>query len=265
MKKNNVLLICVVLMMAVGMSSCSSDDDVNSLLLNEWILVSYGNETNEVVKEANGYYYSITFLSDGTYSGRAYGNRMNGKYECNGQNIKFFDGMITQVYNEGSDPDKFFLEHGRDINFYTVTDKELRLYYSKDDYFKFRINSADKNNDDSNFTFDNYREDIIGTWQLVCSSGGWTPRVNYEPGEITLTFKGNGEVEVVNKRENSGTFPSGTYDYSFVTIERSIFTGEPETVMLLDLGYYSFNYEDGLLHLSEQAYDGGGFTIKKIG
>ena len=35
----------------------------------------------EVLKEAKGYYYLITFHSDGTYSGKAYGNEMVGTYE----------------------------------------------------------------------------------------------------------------------------------------------------------------------------------------
>ena len=38
------------------------------------------------------YFYSITFHSDGTYSGRAYGNEMGGNYVYNGNGIKNIDG-----------------------------------------------------------------------------------------------------------------------------------------------------------------------------
>ena len=122
------------------LSGCSSDDDdVNSALCKTWLLVSYGNESNEVLKEANGYYYIMTFQSDWTYTGRVYGNELYGKYTCKGKTIKIEPGVITQKDVDGSDPDKFFLYHLSDVYTYTVTDKELRLYYSEDQYFKFRV------------------------------------------------------------------------------------------------------------------------------
>ena len=138
MKKSFLLWMGVVLMMVVGMSSCSSDDEDNNLY-NTWILVSYGNESNEVLKEAKGYYYLITFHPDGTYSGQAYGNKMGGKYACIGHMIRIIDGDVTQRGVEGADPDRFFFTHLREIYTYKISTSELRLYYSKDEYFKFRI------------------------------------------------------------------------------------------------------------------------------
>ena len=119
--------------------ACSSDDEPLSSLYNQWVLVSYVNETGEVIKEAKGYNYLIAFHPDGTYSGRAYGNEMGGGYKCKGKEIQISHPDITQLYVEGSDPDQFFLEHLADIYTYTITDTELRLYYAKDQYFKFRI------------------------------------------------------------------------------------------------------------------------------
>ena len=59
---------------------CSSDGEgPDTSLVNTWVLVSYVNETGEVLKEANGYYYGITFGPNGYYSGRAYGNELGGK------------------------------------------------------------------------------------------------------------------------------------------------------------------------------------------
>ena len=42
MKKNNVLWICVVLMMAFGISSCSSDDDDDNPIVGTWELKTLG-------------------------------------------------------------------------------------------------------------------------------------------------------------------------------------------------------------------------------
>ena len=141
MKK--VLFILGVLLSLGLFCGCSnSDDTTDSVLYNQWVLVSYGNESNEVLKEANGYYYMITFHRDGTYSGIAYGNKMEGTYKCIWDSFKFIDGIITQLYVEGADPDRFFLKHLYDIYTYKITDTELRLYYSEDQYFKFRISNA---------------------------------------------------------------------------------------------------------------------------
>ena len=122
------------------MTGCSSDDDnVNSALCKTWLLVSYGNESNEVLKEAEGYYYKLSFHPDWTLSGLAYGNRMYGYYSWKDNEIQISRIMMELKYVIGSDPDKFFRQHLRDVYSYTVTDTELRLYYSEDQYFKFRV------------------------------------------------------------------------------------------------------------------------------
>ena len=143
--KRLLILPISLLLIAFGtlaVTACSSEDDdvnINPLLLNTWVMVSYGNESNEVIKEANGYFYIITFKSDGTYSGSAYMNEMNGDYKCNDYEIRISNPNITKVQFEGSDRDQFFLTHIRDVNSYTVTNTELRLYYMQNQYFKFRI------------------------------------------------------------------------------------------------------------------------------
>lgn len=151
-----VLFILGVLLPLGMFSACSSDDDTTDSiegpivntdkespfsLYNQWVLVSYGNESNEVLKEAKGYYYLISFHSDGTYSGKAYKNEMGGEYTCKEKMIKISHPSITKMFWEGADPDQFFLEHFSDVYTYTITDTELRLYYSEDQYFKFRIKS----------------------------------------------------------------------------------------------------------------------------
>lgn len=134
------VLVMMSMLLSLGLFfACSSDDDSFTTLYNNWVLVSYVNETGEVLKEAKGYYYLITFHPDGTYSGKAYGNEMGGKYKLNGKKIQINPGDITKMAVEGSDPDRFFLEHLADVYTYALTDTELWLYYSKDQYFKFRI------------------------------------------------------------------------------------------------------------------------------
>ena len=132
------LYILMSAMLITISAGCSNDEEVQSLS-NTWILVSYVNETGEVQKEAKGYNYQVTFNSDGTYSGFAYGNKMSGRYACVGNRIEIIDGNITQMDVEDADPDKFFLEHWSNAYTYTITDSELRLYYSEGQHFKFRI------------------------------------------------------------------------------------------------------------------------------
>lgn len=64
---------------------------------------------------------------------------MRWEESLNGKEIRINRVNITKFKWEGSDPDQFFLEHLTDVYTYTITDVELRLYYSKDQYFKFRI------------------------------------------------------------------------------------------------------------------------------
>ena len=151
--KKKLFVLIGVLLTAISVNSCSSDNDtsensdipnmespslLSSLLYNTWVLVSYGDESNEVLKEVKGYYYQITFRPDGTYSGKAYGNDMWGEFSLMASGIQISHPFITKVDWEGSDPDKFFLQHLSDVSTYSITDTELRLYYSKDQYFKFR-------------------------------------------------------------------------------------------------------------------------------
>ena len=138
MKKYFFFVLCTMLA-GLLMTGCSSDRDEDSAsLYNTWVLVSYGDESNEVLKEEKGYYYQITFRPDGTYSGKAYGNDMWGEFSLMASGIKISHPGITKVDWEGSDPDQFFLQHLSDVSTSSITDTELRLYYSKDQYFKFR-------------------------------------------------------------------------------------------------------------------------------
>ena len=136
-----LFVVCMGLLLALSYAGCSDDDSSQdpTLLYKTWLLVSYGNESNEVLKEAKGYYYIMTFKPDGTYSVNIDVNEGGGRYTCNGNRITISPPKVTQMYWEGSDSDEFFLNHIDDVYSYVVTSTELRLYYSDNEYFKFRI------------------------------------------------------------------------------------------------------------------------------
>ena len=112
---------------------------VNEELYHSWVLISYGNEQNEVMKESEGYYYLMTFHPDGRYTGQAYGNEMFGDYQCLGGEMILDWPIMTEVYYDNADPDDFFTNHLTDVSSYKIVNKELRLYFSGDQYFKFRL------------------------------------------------------------------------------------------------------------------------------
>jgi len=132
---------------------------------------------------------------------------------------------------------------------------------SKDD----EIESFDDNHSEGVIS----NESIIGTWQLLNYNGGFSGKsVDVNPGEITFTFTKDGMVNIINKGGEHVPFPTGTFNYSFVTNDRSIFTGEKETALFIDGGicqHFHFAYSEGILYLAEEMYDGYCYALKKIG
>ena len=182
--KKEFFILGMLLSLGMIFNACSNDEDVTDSLYNQWVLVSYVNETGEVLKEAKGYYYLITFHPDGTYSGEAYKNELGGEYTCKDNKIKISHPYITKVYWEDSDPDEFYLEHLSDVNTYVVTDKELRLYYSNDHYFKFRIN---KNNYEE---VNCYSYCFSFCLSAICISSNYHKRTPYQRSKrIRCTYK----------------------------------------------------------------------------
>ena len=136
--------------------------------------------------------------------------------------------------------------------------------------FLLMIISAGCSSDDEIEPFDdNPSESIIGTWQLLNYNGGFSGKsVDINFGEITFTFTKDGKVNIINKGEEHFPFPTGSFSYSFVTNDRSIFTGEKETALFIDRGicqYLHFTYSEGILYLSEEMYDGYCYALRKIG
>jgi hypothetical protein len=130
------------------------------------------------------------------------------------------------------------------------------------------LSSCSKDDDYSyvqEFSNNNDKENLIGTWHILHYSNGWGMKEDYEAGEVTVTFTKNREMQVVNKREDQRPFATGKWTYSFVDIERSIFTGEPKTC--ISFGYfftYSYTFDKGFLYLSQEAFDGDSYTFQKL-
>ena len=115
------------------------------------------------------------------------------------------------------------------------------------------------------FGDNNNKENFIGTWHLLHYYTGWGIKEDYEAGEVTVTFTKNGDMQVINKRDDQHPFSTGNMAYYFVDIEKSIFTGEPRTCM--SFGYiftYSYTFDKGFLYLSQEAFDGDGYTFQKL-
>ena len=126
---------------------------------------------------------------------------------------------------------------------------------SSDDDYSYVQEFGDNNN----------KENFIGTWHLLHYFTGWGIQEDYEAGEVTVTFTKNGDMQVINKRDDQRPISTGKSTYSFVDIERSIFTGESRTC--ISFGYfftYSYTFDKGFLYLSQEAYDGDGYTFQKL-
>ena len=117
---------------------------------------------------------------------------------------------------------------------------------------------------------ENTKNSFVGEWQFLNYNGGFTGEsVDIEPGAITITFTEDGEMKVTNQTEMQYPFSSGTTTYSFVEIERSIFTGKPRRVLAIGTPsswrvYYSYTFQEGMLILSEEAYDGYSHVLRKV-
>lgn len=106
---------------------------------------------------------------------------------------------------------------------------------------------------------------IIGTWYLIGASDGWSGYSGYkhfDEGEITITFSQNGEMKVVNTREDQQPLATGTRPYHFTDIESSIYTHEPRQGVNWGVLTYSYTFKDGKLQLYAEAFDAPGYTLK---
>ena len=120
------------------------------------------------------------------------------------------------------------------------------------------LSSCSNDDDDNNAG----KSEIIGTWYLVGASDGWGGYKEYKEGEITITFTPNGDMLIKNKRKDQQPIPTGTRQYNFADIEKSIYSGKPRHGISWGFLTYGYVFKDGILELEAEAYDAPGYTLK---
>ena len=137
MNKNNVLWIFALLMLAFGMSSCSSDDDTSFSLWGTWSVVGYGNDQDFHTGDNIVNTTRLTFHPDGTFDGNIWPNEAFGTYVRQGDLFSFTEICSTKLC--GLDLDRQLIEkYIRETKSYKIlSGSELRLYYDAENYVKF--------------------------------------------------------------------------------------------------------------------------------
>ena len=145
MKKYSILWFCALLMMAVGMSSCNSENDnpnsIRGSLYGEWRLVGWNDggtwfevDTNYVSHR----HLSIEIPVTGVVMAYSMANEiLLGEMTVIGNQLIFSgDRIMTQVGCFIMES-MFFEKHIFQIKSYQLDGDKLKLYYSDDDYFVF--------------------------------------------------------------------------------------------------------------------------------
>ena len=112
---------------------------------------------------------------------------------------------------------------------------------------------------------DNYADQsaIIGTWYLIGASDGWGGYNQYNEGEVIIIFSQNGEMSVINTRDDQLPIATGTRPYYLTDVEKSIYTNEPRQGVNWGVITYSYIFKDGKLELDAEAFDAPGYTLKR--
>ena len=132
-----------MLMTLAGMTACSNDENpvdnpeanaISNKLYGEWLLQGYGSDSN-FTDVVHGH---LILKEDGTFEGGIV-NELFGTYTFNSNGeFTITECVSTMMYSDNHDYN--FMEEqitGCKIKSFTLLDKELRLYYSSDEYLKF--------------------------------------------------------------------------------------------------------------------------------
>ena len=148
-KMRRVVIFCQILLvaaMALCVQSCSSDDEVGTEInkipapYGNWLLLGYGSDDDFTGKEniwKNDYFL---ILDNNGNLEADFGNYLFGTYTFK-ENGEFTVISCMGSKSLSANPHINFMEdqvRNRNIKSYRVTNDELRLYYSADEYLKFR-------------------------------------------------------------------------------------------------------------------------------
>lgn len=138
-------LLTALLFLPVFWTSCQKEDlftpDVQSLIGGTWQLTEFvntGTNKSQVVSlPAGSDSYQITFRKDSTWFGTSSSNHLSGKYSIVGARRLIKLSEITTTRMPESGYGNQYIQSLSEVSEYEVTDKELRLYYTKEKYLRY--------------------------------------------------------------------------------------------------------------------------------
>lgn len=135
--KNKFVLMCLLLSASLFIT-CSSDDELTNT---SWKLLGfYSHDTDsfEIAQPENSvYFYVINFYENGRFSGKTATNDFEGRYTISDDHFSIHDCFTTQV-GELYDGERFYSSLLQTTR-YSLSDKQLRLYYNNQDYLLFNV------------------------------------------------------------------------------------------------------------------------------
>lgn len=138
MKKNYFLLGLLVGIILLAFAACSSTDVLTNT---SWKLHGfYSHETDslEIAQpEDCEYCYVINFQEDEKFSGRTTTNEFEGRYTISDDHFSIHDFFSTKV-GDMFDEDRFYSAL-HEATRYSISNRQLRLYYNNQDYLLFNV------------------------------------------------------------------------------------------------------------------------------
>lgn len=138
MKKNYFLLGLLVGIILLAFAACSSTDVLTNT---SWKLHGfYSHETDslEIAQpEDCEYCYVINFQEDEKFSGRTTTNEFEGRYTISDDHFSihvFFSTKVGDMFDE----DRFYSSL-HETTRYSISNRQLRLYYNNQDYLLFNV------------------------------------------------------------------------------------------------------------------------------
>ncbi|GHV36450.1 hypothetical protein FACS1894180_0580 [Bacteroidia bacterium] len=134
-----ILKIVTILLILAGSFSCNKDDNILLLKGTKWKLISFVNNAETIAPDPNGQNnFWIKFLPDSTMTGISSTNQMYGNFQIGDNNeIQITIHTITEINELGNGI--LFVDNLSRVSSFTVTESELKLYYSENEYLLFNL------------------------------------------------------------------------------------------------------------------------------
>ncbi|MDR0829471.1 MAG: hypothetical protein LBN95_05090 [Prevotellaceae bacterium] len=110
-----------------------------SNICNKWKLISFVNGAETIAPDPNGQNnFWIEFLPDSTMTGVSSTNQMYGNFQIGDNNeIQIAIHTMTEINELGNGI--LFVDNLLRVSLFTVTESELKLYYSENGYLLFNL------------------------------------------------------------------------------------------------------------------------------